>query len=120
LAASSVGDTVSGVADIRRVQRFTHEGYQIATGRFLQGLAGFAIPCVSHLTEQRIKTRVSNLHLYAHETGFCGVSMPDLTTFVLIAGLAGVAGFTLGYGVRDFISRRRHQVARARRALGMD
>jgi uncharacterized membrane protein SpoIIM required for sporulation len=43
--------------------------------------------------------------------------MPDLITMVLIAG---VAGFTLGYGVRDFISRRRHQVARARRALGMD
>jgi hypothetical protein len=46
--------------------------------------------------------------------------MPDLTTIVLIAGLAGFAGFTLGYGVRDFISRRRHQVARVRRALGMD
>lgn len=43
--------------------------------------------------------------------------MPDLTIVVLIAG---VAGFALGYGVRDFISRRRHQVARARRALGMD
>jgi hypothetical protein len=64
--------------------------------------------------------QLSNLHLYTHETGSAGVSMPDLTTMVLIAGLAGVAGFTLGYGVRDFISRRRHQVARARRALGMD
>jgi hypothetical protein len=46
--------------------------------------------------------QVSNLHLYTHETGSAGVSMPDLTTMVLIAGLAGVAGFTLGYGVRDF------------------
>jgi hypothetical protein len=46
--------------------------------------------------------------------------MPDLATIVLIVGLAGCAGFTLGYGVRDFISRRRHQVARMRRALGMD
>jgi hypothetical protein len=60
------------------------------------------------------------LHLYADETRSTGVSMPDLTTIVLIVGLAGCAGFTLGYGVRDFISRRRHQVARARRALGMD
>jgi hypothetical protein len=46
--------------------------------------------------------------------------MPDLTTIVLIAGLAGFADFTLGYGVREFISRRRHQVARMRRALGVD
>jgi len=46
--------------------------------------------------------------------------MPDLTTIVLIAGLAGFTGFALGYGLRDFISRRRHQVARARRALGVD
>jgi len=64
--------------------------------------------------------RVSNLHLYAHETGSTVFPTPDLTTVVLIAGLTGVAGFALGYGVRDFISRRRHQVARARRALGMD
>src|SRR5206468_6470842 len=33
---------------------------------------------------------------------------------------AGFTGFALGYGLRDFISRRRHQVARARRALGVD
>jgi len=46
--------------------------------------------------------------------------MPDLTTIVLIAGLAGFTGFTLGYGVREFISRRRHQAARARRDLGLD
>jgi hypothetical protein len=43
--------------------------------------------------------------------------MPDLTIVVLIAGLTG---FALGYGVREFISRRRHQVARMRRALGVD
>jgi hypothetical protein len=43
--------------------------------------------------------------------------MPDLTIVVLIAGLTG---FALGYGVREFISRRRHQIARARRDLGLD
>jgi hypothetical protein len=37
-----------------------------------------------------------------------------------IALIAGLAGFALGYGVREFISRRRHQVARARRDLGLD
>jgi uncharacterized membrane protein SpoIIM required for sporulation len=42
--------------------------------------------------------------------------MHDLT-IVLVAGLAG---FALGYGVREFISRRRHQAARARRDLGLD
>ncbi len=45
------------------------------------------------------------MHIYAHETGSTGVSMPDLTTIVLIAGLAGFTGFALGYGLRDFISR---------------
>ena len=42
--------------------------------------------------------------------------MHDLT-IVLVAGLGG---FALGYGVREFISRRRHQIARMRRALGVD
>jgi hypothetical protein len=41
----------------------------------------------------------------------------DQLTIALVAGLAG---FALGYGVRDLISRRRRQVARARRDLGLD
>jgi hypothetical protein len=66
--------------------------------------------------------QVSNLHLYTHETGSAGVSMPDLTTMVLIAGLAGVAGFTLGYGVRDFHfpspTPSRESASRSRNGLG--
>jgi hypothetical protein len=42
--------------------------------------------------------------------------MPDLT----VALVAGLAGFALGYGVREFISRRRRQAARARRDLELD
>jgi hypothetical protein len=42
--------------------------------------------------------------------------MPDIA----IALIAGLARFALGYGVREVISRRRHQIARARRDLGLD
>ena len=45
------------------------------------------------------------------------IVMPDLMIALVIGG--GV-GFALGYGVREFISRRRHQIARERRALGID
>jgi hypothetical protein len=43
--------------------------------------------------------------------------MPDLT----IALIVGLAGFALGYGVREFISYRRREAERQRRrTLGMD
>jgi hypothetical protein len=44
--------------------------------------------------------------------------MLDPTVVILVIGI--VAGFALGYGVREFISRRRQQAARARRDLGLD
>jgi hypothetical protein len=37
-----------------------------------------------------------------------------------MALITGLAGFALGYGVREFISRRRREAARARRNLGLD
>jgi hypothetical protein len=39
---------------------------------------------------------------------------------MLEIAIAVVIGFALGYGVREWISRRRQQAARARRDLGLD
>jgi hypothetical protein len=44
--------------------------------------------------------------------------MLDPTVVILVIGI--VAGFALGYGAHEFISRRRQQAARARRDLGLD
>jgi hypothetical protein len=41
-------------------------------------------------------------------------------TVIIILAIGIVAGFALSYGVREFISRRRQQAARARRDLGLD